>query len=65
MGYDIEKMIESAKKGDTDNLLKSLSESDAKRFKEIINDKEATAKLLSSSQAKKIMEMLKRGGMGG
>ena len=65
MGYDIEKLIESAKKGDTEKLLGSLNESDAKRFKQLISDKEATAKLLGSEQAKKIMEMLKRGGMSG
>lgn len=65
MGYDIEKMIENAKKGDTEKLLSSLSQSDAKRLKELIADKEATAKILESEQAKKIMEMLKRGGMGG
>lgn len=65
MGYDIEKMIESAKKGETEKLLSSLSDSDAKRIKQLINDKEATAKLLGSEQAKKIMEMLKRGGLGG
>ncbi len=65
MGYDIEKMIESAKKGDTEKLLGSLNQNDAKRFKELIADKEATEKLLKSEQAKKIMELLKRGGMGG
>lgn len=65
MGYDIEKMIESAKKGDTDTLLNSLSKSDAERFKQLIADKEATKKLLGSEQAKKLLEMLKRGGMSG
>jgi hypothetical protein len=65
MGYDIDKMIESAKKGDTEKLLASLNENDAKRIKQLISDKEATEKLLGSEQAKKIMEMLKRGGLGG
>ncbi len=65
MGYDIEKMIENAKKGETDKILNSLSKSDAERFKQIISDKEATQKLLGSEQAKKLLEMLKRGGMGG
>ncbi len=65
MGYDIEKMIESAKKGETDKILNSLSKSDAERFKQLIADKEATQKLLGSEQAKKLLEMLKRGGLGG
>ncbi len=65
MGYDIEKIIQSAKNGDTEKLLGSLNEKDAKKFKELISDKEATKKLLESEQAKKIMEMLKRGGIGG
>ena len=65
MGYDIDKMIESAKKGDAEKLLASLKENDAKRIKQLISDKEATEKLLGSEQAKKIMEMLKRGGLGG
>lgn len=65
MGYDIEKLIENAKKGETDKLLSGLNKADAERFKKLIADKEATKRLLESDQAKKIMEMLKRGGMGG
>lgn len=65
MGYDIEKLIENAKKGETDKLLSNLNKADAERFKKLIADKEATKRLLESDQAKKIMEMLKRGGMGG
>ena len=65
MGVDIEKMIEIAKKGEAEKLLNSLNKSDSEKIKKLLADKEATQKLLSSEQAKKIIEMLKRGGMGG
>ncbi len=63
MGYDMDKIIESAKKGKTDELLKNVSPDQAKKINEILSDREAAEKLLNSAKAQKIMEMLKRGGI--
>lgn len=63
MGFDIDKMIESAKKGNTDELFNNISPADAQKIKNILSDKEATEKLLNSARAQKLMEMLKKGGI--
>lgn len=63
MGYDMDKIIEQARKGNTKELLNNIKQSDAEKIKGILNDKEACQRLLDSEQAKKILEMLKRGGV--
>lgn len=63
MGYDMDKIIEKARKGQAKELLDNMSEADAQKIKGLLNDKEACEKLLNSTQAQKILEMLKRGGM--
>lgn len=63
MGYDMDKIIEKARKGETKELLNNMSEADAQKIKNILNDKEACQQLLNSAQAQKILEMLKRGGI--
>ncbi len=63
MDYDIDKIVEQARKGNTKELLSGMKEADAQKIKNILNDKDACQQLLQSEQAKKILEMLKRGGI--
>ncbi len=51
----------AAQSGNTDALLKSLSESDKQKLNSVLNDKEAMEKLLKSPQAAAIMKMLSKG----
>ena len=50
--------IDSAKKGDISFLLDSLSQSDAKKVREILSDKKKQKEFLSSDAAKKLLDML-------
>ena len=62
MDYDMDKMIEKAKRGEAKELFNSIPAADAQKIKGLLNDKEACEKLLNSAQAQKILEMLKKGG---
>ncbi|MBR2042801.1 MAG: hypothetical protein IJ946_00510 [Clostridia bacterium] len=63
MEYNIDTIIEKARSGNAQELMKSLKEEDVKRIKGLLQNEEACKQLLKSEQAKKLMEMLKRGGM--
>lgn len=62
MDYDMDKMIEKAKRGQAKELFDSIPAADTQKIKEILRDKEACEKLLNSAQAQKILEMLGKGG---
>ncbi len=52
-------------KFDKDALMKSLSNEDKQKIKDIMSDKESLAKILKSPEAQAIMKMLKRGDKNG
>ena len=56
---------QAAKSGNTDALLKSLSDSDKQKLNSVLKDKEALEKLLRSPQAAAIMKMLSKGNKNG
>ena len=56
-----ETIKQAAKSGNTDALLKSLSDSDKQKLNAVLKDKEALEKLLKSPQAAAIMKMLSKG----
>lgn len=56
---------QAAKSGNTDALIKNLSDSDKQKLHSVLNDKEALEKLLKSPQAAAIMKMLSKGKQNG
>ena len=56
---------QAAKNGNTDALIKNLSDSDKQKLHSVLNDKEALEKLLKSPQAAAIMKMLSKGKQNG
>ena len=50
--------IEAAKKGDTDALMKKLSDKDKQKLNAVLNDKEALENILKSPQAAAILKLL-------
>lgn len=61
-GIDINEMKKAAKQGNMDDFLnKSLSHDAAKKLKNVLSNKEATEKLLSTPQAKELMKKLMEG----
>ncbi len=50
--------IEAARRGDTDSIMSSLNESDCKKVKEVLADKEKLNQILNSDAAKKLMKIL-------
>ncbi|MCC8073317.1 MAG: hypothetical protein LIO62_04250 [Clostridiales bacterium] len=59
---DVNKMKEAANSGNLDEFLsKNLSENTATKLKNILSDKSATEKLLSTPQAKELMKKLTEG----
>lgn len=63
MDYNMDKIIERAKKGQINELLDGLSQSDSEKIRALLRDKEACERLINSPKAQKILEMLNRGGM--
>ena len=59
MNYDVDKMIKEAKSGK--DILSKLSREDAAKINAILNDNAALSKLLSSENAKALMEKIKNG----
>ncbi len=62
MDYDMDKIIEKARRGETKELFDNIPAEHAQKIKGLLNDKEACEKMLNSPQAQKILEMLKKGG---
>lgn len=56
---------QAAKSGNTDALIKNLSDRDKQKLHSVLNDKEALEKLLKSPQAAAIMKMLSKGKQNG
>lgn len=63
-GMNGAKMKDALKNGDLSGVMSSLSPEGAQQLKTVLNDKEAAKKLLSSPEALKIMQMLRKGGKG-
>lgn len=58
-GIDVDKMKKAAQSGKLEDYLdSSLSADTAKQLKNVLSDKQATEKLLSSPQAKELMKKL-------
>lgn len=61
-GIDIGKMKDAADKGQLDDFInKNLSKQASDKLKNILSDKDATQKLLSTPQAKELMKKLMEG----
>ncbi len=62
LGFDVLKMKEAAEKGNLDDFVnKNLSQNATKQLKDVLSNKEACEKLLSSPQAKELMKKLTEG----
>jgi predicted transcriptional regulator len=61
MNYDINKLMKAAQKGNMNDVMKTLNDSDAQKIKEILNDNKKLNEILNSEKAKSIMEKLKNG----
>lgn len=61
MNYDINKLMKAAQKGNMNDVMKKLNDSDAQKIKEILNDNKKLNEILNSEKAKSIMEKLKNG----
>lgn len=61
-GVDISQMKQAAQNGNLDDFInKNLSSDASKKLKDVLSDKEATQKLLSTPQAKELMKKLMEG----
>ena len=61
LGPSPEQLKNAAQSGDTSKLLNQLKPDDAQRLEQILSDKKATEKLLSSPQAQALMKILQEG----
>lgn len=61
MNYDINKLMKAAQKGNMNDVMKTLNDSDAQKIKEILKDNKKLNEILNSEKAKSIMEKLKNG----
>ncbi len=52
------KTLDAARKGDTDAVMQSLSDSDRQKVREVLSDKDKLNKVLKSDVAKKLMKIL-------
>ncbi len=58
-GIDVQKMKQAADKGELDDFInKNLSKNAARQLKDVLSNKEAAEKLLSTPQAKELMKKL-------
>ncbi len=58
-------ILETAKSGNTDKLINSLSKEDKEKLNSILNDRKAIEEMLKSPQAAAIIKMLSGGGKNG
>lgn len=58
LGTDPQKLKESAQSGDMSKTLGNLNPQDAEKVKKVLEDKDATNKLLSSPQAQQLIKKL-------
>ena len=63
LGTDPNSLKSAAQNGDMSKTLKGLKQEDAQKVQQILNDKKAPEKLLSSPQAQQLLKMLS--GQGG
>ena len=62
LGTDPQSLKSAAQSGDVSKTLKGLKPEDAQKVQRILNDKQATEKLLSSPQAQQLLKMLSGSG---
>ena len=62
---DRDVILETAKSGNTDKLINSLSKEDKEKLNSILNDRKAIEEMLKSPQAAAIIKMLSGGGKNG
>lgn len=60
-GIDADKLKNAAKKNDAEQIINSLRPEEAKRLNDLLKDRAATEKLLSSPQAQALLKMLMGG----
>ena len=58
LGVDPSKLKESAKSGNVSDVLKNLDPKDAKKIQNVVSDKNAANKLLSTPQAKALLKKI-------
>ena len=58
LGTDSEKLKSAASKGKISDLLKNLGNKEAQKVTNILSDKEAASKLLSTPKAKQLLKKL-------
>ena len=60
-GIDADKLKNAAKKNDAEQIINSLRPEEAKRLNDLLKDRAATEKLLSSPQAQALLKMFMGG----
>lgn len=60
-GIDADKLKNAAVKNDAEQIINSLRPEEAKRLNDLLKDRAATEKLLSSPQAQALLKMLMGG----
>ena len=58
LGTDPEKLKKAAQSGRAQETLKNLESKESQKLKQILSDKEATAKLLSTPKAQQLLKKL-------
>ncbi len=61
-GSDAQKLKGAASRGDFNQILASLNKQDAAKLNQLLSDKAATEKLLSSPQAQQLLKALMKDG---
>ena len=61
LGTNPEALGKAAKQGNLQNLLNQMDQNQAKKIQQILNDKEASEKLLNTPQAKALLKKLMGG----
>lgn len=62
---DPEKLKNAAQSGQLDSLIGGMNAGDAAKFRQVLSDKDAANKLLSTPQAQKLLEILRGPQKGG
>lgn len=58
---EMQKLIDDAKAGKADDMMKKLSPKDAETVKRILNDEESLKKILAMPQAQQLLKLFSKG----
>lgn len=58
---EMQKLIDDAKAGKADDIMKNLSQKDAEKVKNLLNDEDSLKKLLATPQAKQLLKLFTKG----